>query len=89
MDYVCGRLVEYNLRKVPRTQRENFIDISRKITDENGNVVAGCISEIYCWIIAWIDVLRVDEDHRKSGSGSASQEDRKYCRRGRVFAYPP
>lgn len=70
IDYVCGRLVEYNLRKVPRTQRENFIDISRKITDENGNVVAGCIAEIYCWNIAWVDVLWVDENHRKSGLGT-------------------
>ncbi|MDE7193282.1 MAG: GNAT family N-acetyltransferase [Oscillospiraceae bacterium] len=70
IDFICGSLVEYNLRQVPRVQCENFIDISRKIVDENGNVIAGCVAEIYCWNIAWVDVLWVDEAHRKSGLGS-------------------
>ncbi len=63
------------MRQVPRSQRENFIDISRKFTDENKRIIGGCVAEIYCWNITWIDVLWVDENFRGNGLGSALLKD--------------
>ena len=70
IDFIGNSLVDYNLRQVPRTQRENFIGISKKIVDENNRIIAGCIAEMYCWNIVYIDVLWVDEAYRKCGLGS-------------------
>lgn len=71
----CGRigrgLVAYNLERVPMTQREPFIGISRKITDGNGTLLAGCVAEVYCWNVACVDVLWVDGRYRGRGLGSA------------------
>lgn len=47
IDYICGSPVEYDLLQVPRIRRENFIDISRKITDENGNILAGSLRSLW------------------------------------------
>ena len=46
-------------------------DIVFKITDENGNLIAGCIVGIDCWKIGCLDILWVDEKHRRKGLGSA------------------
>ena len=69
-DFIGERLVEYNLQHVPRTQKADFISINKKITDENGTIIAGCIAEMYCWNIAYVDVLWVDERYRRSGLGT-------------------
>lgn len=63
-------IVEYNLSKVPFTQEPSFIWINRVVVDENGYVVAGINSRMYCWNCLYIDVLWVKEEHRKSGFGS-------------------
>lgn len=46
-DYLVDRLVEYNLTQVETTQKENFIDLSRKIV-KNGKIIAGIIARMYC-----------------------------------------
>lgn len=69
-DFIGERLVEYNLQHVSRTQKADFISINKKITDENGTIIAGCIAEMYCWNIAYVDVLWVDERYRRSGLGT-------------------
>lgn len=69
-EYICDKLVEYNLSKVPKTQREEFISINKKIVDEDGSIIAGCIAKIYCWNVIYIDILWVDEKYRKSGLGT-------------------
>ena len=63
-------LVAYNLRQVPMTQREPFISVNRKAVDESGTLLAGCIAEIYCWNVAYVELLWVDERYRGMGLGS-------------------
>lgn len=69
-EYICDKLVEYNLSKVSKTQREEFISINKKIVDEDGSIIAGCIAKMYCWNVIYIDILWVDEKYRKSGLGT-------------------
>ena len=42
-----------------------------KITDDNGNIIAGCIVAVSDWKMANLDILWVSEKHRKMGLGSA------------------
>ncbi len=69
IDYIGGKLMEYNYSQAPRTQERDFIPIHKKLVDEDGRIVAGCIAEIYCWHIAAIDILWVDERCRRRGTG--------------------
>lgn len=85
-DYICDRLVEYNLSKVPAEQEILFDNINRKIVDDKGKIVAGCIARMYCWNVMYIDILWVDKTYRKCGIGSAllksveSEAREKGCR---------
>lgn len=69
-DYIVEKLVEYNLSKVPAKQDVLFDTLDKKVTDINGNIIAGCIAKMYCWNVTYIDTLWVDENYRKSGLGS-------------------
>lgn len=69
-DYICDRLVEYNLRQVEKTQKVDFVSINKKVVDENNIIIAGCIAKMYCWNIVYVDILWVDEQYRKHGLGT-------------------
>ena len=69
-DYICDRLVEYNLAQVPKTQETDFVNINKKIVDENGRIIAGCLAKMYCWNVIYIDILWIDKEYRKQGLGS-------------------
>lgn len=58
--YIIDRLVEYNLSQVPAEQEVLFDTLDKKITDDNGNIIAGCVARMYCWNVAYIDTLWVD-----------------------------
>lgn len=34
-NYICDRLVEYNLRQVAKTQPIEFVNIDKKVVDDN------------------------------------------------------
>lgn len=42
-DYIIERLVEYNLSQVEAKQKENFIDLSKKIGKDD-KIVAGIVA---------------------------------------------
>ena len=42
-----------------------------KVTDSDGNIIAGCNLIINCWKVADLDILWVEEKYRKQGIGSA------------------
>ncbi len=42
-----------------------------KITDSDGNIIAGCNMIINCWRVADLDILWVEEKYRRQGIGSA------------------
>lgn len=69
-EYICDRLVEYNLSQVPATQEIHFENINKKLVDKDGNIIAGCIARMYCWHVMYIDILWVDEKYRSKGLGS-------------------
>ncbi len=43
-DYICDKLVEYNLGQVPKTQETDFVNIYKKIVNEKGEIIAGCLA---------------------------------------------
>ena len=69
-EYIEGKLVEYNIGQVPKTQEVPLRRVNRKIVDEGGNTVAGCLAVIYCWRILYVEILWVDEKYRKCGLGT-------------------
>jgi ribosomal protein S18 acetylase RimI-like enzyme len=70
INYIDGQIIRYNSEIVPFTQEPVFIPINRIIKDEEGNVLAGLSSELYCWKCLYIDILWVKEEYRKEGYGS-------------------
>ena len=42
-----------------------------KVTESDGNIIAGCNLIINCWKVADLDILWVEEKYRKQGIGSA------------------
>ena len=68
--YIVDRLVEYNLSQVPAEQETLFDTLDKKIADDNGKIIAGCVARMYCWNVAYIDTLWVDENYRSKGWGS-------------------
>ena len=68
--FIKNKLVEYNLSKVPATQSELFESVSKKIVDEEGNIIAGCLAIMHCWNVVAIDILWVDEQYRGQRLGS-------------------
>ena len=69
-DFIIDKIVEYNLSIVPSKQETDFLWINRIVEDNNGNIIAGILSKMYCWNCLYIDVLWVKEEHRKDGLGS-------------------
>ena len=45
--------------------------VAFKVTDSDGNIIAGCNLIIHCWRVADLDILWVEEKYRKQGIGSA------------------
>ena len=69
-DYIIDRLVEYNLSQAPAEQVVLFDTLDKKITDDDGNIIAGCVAKMYCWNVAYIDSLWVDSKYRGNGLGA-------------------
>ena len=76
-EYISDKLLEFNLSKMSPNweQEEDFYWITKKIEDDDGNVIAGSIGFANCWREAFLDNLWVDERYRKQGLGSALIED--------------
>lgn len=69
-EYICDRLVEYNLSQVPKRQDIAFEDISLKAVDTDGRIIGGILAKMYCWNVVYVDILWVDESCRNQGLGS-------------------
>lgn len=69
-DFITQSLARYNTQQVPGTQHPGFISIEKKIVDENGEIIAGCLAEMYFWNIVYVSILWVDERYRKQGLGT-------------------
>ena len=71
-DFIDDKIVEFNLQKVPADCENNRIVywFGKKMTDENGRIVAGCLAVRTVWGTAEVSVLWVDEAYRKQGLGT-------------------
>ena len=69
-DDICDKLVEYNLSRVPKTQETDFVNIYKKIVNDEGEIIAGCLAKMYCWNVIYVDILWINEAYRKQGLGS-------------------
>ncbi|MFH5835646.1 GNAT family N-acetyltransferase [Proteiniclasticum sp. C24MP] len=67
--FIDDGIVAYNKEKVPFTQEPAFIPVNRVVRNEEGEILAGINSVIYCWRVMAIDVLWVKEEFRKMGYG--------------------
>jgi GNAT superfamily N-acetyltransferase len=74
VEVIDSGLVTFNESQVPFTQKPLSIDINYCIKDENGEVVAGIVSDVYCWKILGIEVLWVKPEFRNKGYASALLE---------------
>jgi len=69
-DFFYDKLVEYNFSQVPPVNDYRFIDVSRKIVDENGAMIAGILGNLDAWGCLHVEILWIDMAHRKTGIGS-------------------
>ena len=71
-DYIDDKIVEYNLAKMPAESTDNRVVrwFGKKITDEDGTIIAGCVAARTVWGPAEVSLLWVDEVYRNQGLGS-------------------
>ena len=74
-DFICNKLIEYNLLMVPKRQETAFENLDRKIVDGSGKIIGGIVARMYCWSVVYIDILWVDEAYRKKGIGKILLND--------------
>lgn len=68
--FIDDKIVAFNRSHAPFTQDKDFLSLNFHIKDENGSVIAGINSLMYCWGMLYVDVLFVDENHRGGQLGS-------------------
>ena len=70
-DFIEEKLDAINHSIVPPEEGGEDEYLVFKITDDEGNTIAGCILVIDSWKIAELDIIWVDEKYRRKGLGSA------------------
>lgn len=70
-DLVWKGIIEYNSAIIPLKHDVPLMPINRVLKNTDGNVIGGINSILYyCWNTMYIDMLWVNEYHRKKGYGS-------------------
>ena len=70
-EFIEKKLDEISDTVIPPEAGSEDEELVFKIADGAGKTVAGCILELDSWKIADLDILWVDEPHRRKGMGSA------------------
>lgn len=68
-DYFEDRLYDYNHAHVPYLHANQSFEL--KITDEEDNLIAGCVAGNTVWDVAFVEMLWVAERYRGQGMGAA------------------
>lgn len=68
--FVDDKIVDFNRSNVPFTQNKNFVSLNFHIKDKSSFLIAGINSLLYCLGMLFIDVLFVEESHRRQQLGS-------------------
>ena len=61
---------DYYYSLVPKVFGIEEETVCKKIVDKDGNLIAGCIGDIYPWGMMYIDIMWVDEKYRRQELGS-------------------
>ena len=61
---------DYYYSLVPKVFDIEEETVCKKIVDKDGNLIAGCIGDIYPWGMMYIDIMWVDEKYRRQELGS-------------------
>lgn len=69
-ELIYAGLTESNSRRVPELRNGRYFEINKKIVNESGTVIAGCIAEVNQWNALHIDALWVSEEYQRRGLGS-------------------
>jgi len=70
IDVIENKITSYNNSQVLFIQEQPFINLNFCIKDDNGVIIAGITSVMYCWGMLFVDILAVDEKYYKNGLGS-------------------
>lgn len=70
VELIYAGLTESNSRRVPELRNGRYFEINKKIVNESGTVIAGCIAEVNQWNALHIDALWVSEEYQRRGLGS-------------------
>lgn len=57
VDLIYKGITENNSRKVPELFNGKYYEINKKISDENGAVIAGCLAEVNQWNALHVGIL--------------------------------
>lgn len=69
MEFVDGKLTDYNIKAKPLHQEEEFVAF-KHVAEVDGQVIGGILGYSSFYKIGYIETLWVDESHRRSGIGS-------------------
>ncbi len=69
-DYISEKLSAVTSEMISEAPAEDELVVF-KITNGDGNIIAGCNLLIDCWKVADLDILWVEETYRRQGIGSA------------------
>ncbi len=67
-EFLSGRLRKHDEAFAPR--EHEYVSIGKKVTDENGRIIAGLVGGVDGWNGTDIDALWVDEPYRRQGIGT-------------------
>ena len=67
-EIIADRLEAYNRTFAPRSHE--YLDLDRKVVDDGGGMVAGCVAGVSGWDTLHIDAFWVDEPYQDQGVGA-------------------
>lgn len=69
-EYISNRMKEYNKSQVIPVFDSDVIHITRKITNENGDIIGGISGSVRMCDSVHIDLHWIHEDYRRNGIGT-------------------
>lgn len=67
-EIIADKLEEYNTSFAPRSHP--YLPLEKKVVDDQGNIIGGCIAGVSGWDTLHVDTIWVDEPYRNRGIGS-------------------
>lgn len=82
-NYVRNKLIEFNSKQVPNGVYE---EVNLCVKDRGERIIAG-LNSVICWNWMEIDILWVDDEHRRSGHGKRLLEEAEEIARSKQCTF--